>query len=147
MLTQPDDNSGVLIRFPNPEGEGYDNTAWVGVNLGLEIQIDDVARPDGAGIHRTGAIYTFKAPDIALASRGVGDWNRFAITANEQTYDVVMNGTPTSAGSPSEVIRPSRGVRCRQRPPSRGSWVCRRTPGGCSSAGSSGRRCSDRGRL
>jgi hypothetical protein len=98
MLTRPDDNSGVFIRFPNPEGEGYDNTAWVGVNLGLEIQIDDTARPDGAGMHRTGAIYTFKAPDLLLASRGVGDWNQFVITANEQTYDVVMNGTPIISG-------------------------------------------------
>jgi len=93
MATRPDDNSGVFIRFPNPEGEGYDNTAWVGINLGLEIQIDDNARPDGAGIHRTGAIYTFKAPDPPIASRGVGEWNEFVITANGQTYDVVMNGT------------------------------------------------------
>jgi hypothetical protein len=54
MLTAPDDNSGVFVRFPNPEAEGYDNTAWVGVNFGLEIQIDEAARPDGAGVHRTG---------------------------------------------------------------------------------------------
>jgi hypothetical protein len=94
MMTAPDDNSGIFIRFPNPDGEGYDNTAWVGVNLGFEIQIDETARPDGAGIHRTGAIYTFKAPSPPLAARGVGEWNQFVITANEQTYDVVMNGVP-----------------------------------------------------
>lgn len=93
MMTALDDNSGVFIRFPNPEGEGYDNTAWVGVNLGFEIQIDETARPDGAGIHRTGAIYTFKAPDLPLAARGPGEWNQFVITANGQTYDVEMNGT------------------------------------------------------
>jgi hypothetical protein len=98
MITRPDDNSGVFIRFPNPEGEGYDNTAWVGVNLGLEIQIDDAGRPDGAGIHRTGAIYTFKSPDLPLASHGVGEWNAFTITMNEQAYDVAMNGTPIVNG-------------------------------------------------
>lgn len=98
MLTAPDDNSGVFIRFPNPEGEGYDNAAWVGVNLGLEIQIDETARPDGAGIHRTGSIYTFKAPDTQRASRGLGEWNQFVITANEQTYGVVMNGVPLISG-------------------------------------------------
>jgi choline dehydrogenase-like flavoprotein len=98
LLTAPDNNSGVFIRFPNPEGEGYDNTAWVGVNLGLEIQIDEMARPDGAGIHRTGAIYTFKAPNTPLAARSLGEWNQFIITANEQTYDVEMNGVPVISG-------------------------------------------------
>jgi len=98
LLTAPDDNSGVFIRFPDPEGEGYDNTAWVGVNLGFEIQIDEVARPDGAGIHRTGAIYTFKAPGTPLAARNLGEWNQFVITANEQIYDVVMNGVPIISG-------------------------------------------------
>jgi len=98
MMTQPDDNSGGFIRFPNPEAEGYDNTAWVAINLGFEIEIDDLARPDGTGIHRTGAIYTVKAPDLSLASHGVGEWNRFTITANEQNYDVTMNDVPLITG-------------------------------------------------
>jgi hypothetical protein len=97
-LTAPDDNSGVFIRLPNPESEGYDNTAWVGVNLGFEIQIDETARPDGADIHRTGAIYTFKAPSTPLTARSLGEWNQFVITANEQTYDVTMNGVPIISG-------------------------------------------------
>ena len=92
MMTAPDDNSGVFIRFPHPEGEGYDNTAWVGVDLGLEVQIDETARPDGAGVHRTGAIYNFKAPVVRFASRGVWHWNEFVISAREQLYGVALNG-------------------------------------------------------
>ena len=48
MMTAPDDNSGVFIGFPDPSNEGYDNTAYVGVNFGFEIQIDELARPDNA---------------------------------------------------------------------------------------------------
>ena len=40
MMTAPDDNSGVFVAFPHPEHQGYDNTAFVGVHLGFEIQID-----------------------------------------------------------------------------------------------------------
>lgn len=98
MMTAPDDNSGIFIRFPNPEGEGYDNTAWVGVNLGFEIQIDETARPDGAGIHRTGAIYSFKAPDAPQPAKPIGEWNTFEISVQGQTYTVVLNGTALITG-------------------------------------------------
>ena len=63
-------------RFPDPEQQSYDNTAYVGVNFGFEIQIDELARPDNAPIHRTGAIYSFKAPtDGPLIVHPVGEWN------------------------------------------------------------------------
>ena len=59
------------------EQQGYDNTAYVGVNFGFEIQIDELARPDNAPIHRTGAIYSFKGPtDGPLIVHPVGEWNR-----------------------------------------------------------------------
>ena len=32
------------------------------VNFGFEVQIDELARPDNAAVHRTGAIYGFKGP-------------------------------------------------------------------------------------
>ena len=32
------------------------------VNFGFEVQIDELARPDNAAVHRTGAVYGFKAP-------------------------------------------------------------------------------------
>jgi len=93
MRTAPGDNSGVFLRFPHPEQQGYDNTAYVAINLGLEVQIDEDARPDGAGIHRTGAIYNFAAPDLThLNVRNVGEWNQYEITVQGDRYIVVLNG-------------------------------------------------------
>ena len=50
----PKNNSGVFVRFPNPP-----KSPWDAVNEGYEIQIDDGADPE----HRTGAVYSFKAPE------------------------------------------------------------------------------------
>jgi cytochrome c len=72
------DNSGVFIRFSNP-----DNDPLVAVNTGYEIQIDDMAMPDGDPLHKTGAIYNFAAP-LNLRSRRVGEWNTFEIEATGQ---------------------------------------------------------------
>src|SRR4029077_12614188 len=60
------DNSGVFVRFrdprqPAPAGINDPriaaNAAWLAVDTGFEIQIDETARPDQADKHRTGAIY------------------------------------------------------------------------------------------
>jgi choline dehydrogenase-like flavoprotein len=94
MRTSPSDNSGVFIAFPNPEAEGYDNTAWVAINLGFEIQIDETAAPDGAPIHRTGAIYSFKgASDGPVVVFPVGEWNQYEITVDGPNITVSLNGT------------------------------------------------------
>ncbi len=93
MMTAGDDNSGVFVSFPNPENEGYDNTAYVGVNLGFEVQIDELARPDNAPIHRTGAIYSFKgATDGPLNVRPPGEWNDYEITVDGADFTVGLNG-------------------------------------------------------
>jgi len=93
MMTASDDNSGVFVGFPNPDGEGYDNTAYVAVNMGLEIQIDELGRPDNAGIHRTGAIYAFKAPtDGPLVVHPPGEWNQYEITVDGADFTVALNG-------------------------------------------------------
>jgi 3-keto-disaccharide hydrolase len=93
MMTAPNDNAGVFVAFPHPEQQNYDNTAWVGVNFGFEIQIDQQARPDGADIHRTGAIYSFKgATDGPLNVRPVGEWNDYEITVDGQDFTVALNG-------------------------------------------------------
>ena len=34
---QHDANSGVFVRFPDPESKNFDNTAWVGVHFGFEV--------------------------------------------------------------------------------------------------------------
>lgn len=93
MMTAPDDNSGVFIAFPDPEGQNYDNAAYVGVNFGFEIQIDELARPDHALIHRTGAIYSFKGPtDGPLLVHPVGEWNQYEITVDGPDITVALNG-------------------------------------------------------
>jgi hypothetical protein len=93
MRTAPGDNSGVFVRFPHPDQQNYDNTAYVAITLGLEVQIDEEARPDGAGIHRTGGIYKLAAPDLNLLNvRNVGEWNQYEITVQGNRYTVVLNG-------------------------------------------------------
>jgi hypothetical protein len=84
-VNRRNDNSGVFIRFSNP-----DNDPWVAVNTGYEIQIDDLAMPDGNPIHKTGAIYNFAAPSNPR-SKSVGEWNTFEIEATNQKYGVVLN--------------------------------------------------------
>jgi hypothetical protein len=92
MMTTPDDNSGVYFGFPDPRNEGYNNTAFVGVNFGFEVQIDELARPDNAAIHRTGAIYGFKGPNLPSVTRPVGEWNEYEITVDGADITVVLNG-------------------------------------------------------
>jgi choline dehydrogenase-like flavoprotein len=86
-----DNNSGVFLRFPDPNSKGYNNTAYVAINFGFEVQIDQLARDDGAAIHKTGALYGFAGPDHVPA-RGVGEWNEFEIHAEGQHYTVFLNG-------------------------------------------------------
>ncbi len=47
------------IRFPNP-----DNDPYVAVRYRYEIQIDELAQPDGKPIHGTGVIHGSVAPSI-----------------------------------------------------------------------------------
>jgi hypothetical protein len=110
MMTASDDNSGVFIGFPDPRHEGYSNTAYVGVNFGFEIQIDELARPDNAPIHRTGAVYAFKGPtDGPLVVHPVGEWNEYEITVNGADISVALNGQTVNmfhfAGDPQSPRR------------------------------------------
>jgi len=92
IMTASDDNSGIYFGFPDPRNEGYNNTAYVGVNFGFEVQIDELGRPDNAGIHRTGAIYGFKGPDLPSLTRPVGEWNAYEITVDGANITVALNG-------------------------------------------------------
>jgi len=89
-----DDNSGVFLRFPNPESKGYNNSAFVGVDFGLEVQIDERAAPDGLPIHRTSAIYGLKGPTNpnTLPVLGLGEWNSYEISVTGNVYEVSLNG-------------------------------------------------------
>jgi hypothetical protein len=49
---------------------GYQNTAWIAVNFGFVIQIDETASPDSAPWHRTGAIYNQGTNSSVSSLRG-----------------------------------------------------------------------------
>ncbi len=94
---QDDANSGVFVRFPNPESKNYDNTAYVGVRFGFEVQIDEFGRPDGRGIHKTGAIYREDGREdneiLSLKpARPAGQWNEYEIHVEDQRYTIFLNG-------------------------------------------------------
>jgi hypothetical protein len=92
-LSPPDDNSGVFVRFPNPNSKGYDNPAYVAVHFGFEVQIDETGAPDGAPQHRTGAIYDEPNQAFALQpALPVGQWNSYEIRVQADTYTVQLNG-------------------------------------------------------
>lgn len=117
-----DDNSGVFVRFPHPNSKGYDNTAYVGVHFGFEIQIDQLARDDGAAIHKTGAIYDFAGPQNpnALPVNPPGQWNEFAIRAQGQHYEVDLNGQTVTTFDfvvGSDAAHPGRGLPSTQADP------------------------------
>jgi len=96
-LSDTNDNSGVFLRFPNPDTFDYANSAWVGVHYGLEIQIDETARPDGAPEHRTGAVYEQPGQTLMLRSAAPpGEWSRFVIRVVGQTYSVELDGREVS---------------------------------------------------
>jgi Domain of Unknown Function (DUF1080) len=97
-------NSGIQVRFPaphppvpgcpmtfngNPIGDAG-APAWIAVNCGHEIQINDNASGDP---RKTGSIYGFKDLDIA-AARPVpkGVWSELEIRVEKQHYRVYRDG-------------------------------------------------------
>ncbi|PYG01901.1 Copper binding protein, plastocyanin/azurin family [Georgenia satyanarayanai] len=82
-VQDPADNSGVFVRFPDPQGD-----PWKPVDEGYEIQIYEATdNPEG----RTGAVYTFAGAD-PLATNPVGEWNTMEVEAVGQDYRVTVNG-------------------------------------------------------
>ena len=104
-----------FCAFPNPRRRNYDNTAFVGVDFGFEVQIDQLAAPDGLPIHKTAAIYGFQGPDNpnALPVNAVGEWNEFEIRVQGQNYTVTLNGvqvTDFNFVPGSDAAHPDRGL-------------------------------------
>lgn len=94
-ITHETDNSGVFLRIP-PLGA----SPLPAIERGYEVQIDErgvnpAARRLDDPLHLTGAIYKL-APARQRASRGVGEWNRFEITAKDFDIAVALNGVEVS---------------------------------------------------
>ncbi len=123
LRTRDDDNSGMFLRFPDPNSRGYNNTAYVGVDFGFEAQIDDLGRgssPSGQNVDKkfrtTGAIYNEPSQNLTLQpTHPLGEWNEFEIRVRGQTYIVLLNGaqvttfqnTTANRGLPSVPNAPS----------------------------------------
>jgi len=108
-----DDNSGVFLRFPDPNSKGYNNTAYVAIDFGFEVQIDQIGQgnPPGLDIHKTGAIYSFAAPQNPNV-RPSGQWNEFEIHAQAQTYTVFLNGAKITEYVNPDLVRGSTANPC-----------------------------------
>lgn len=115
------DNSGVFVRFldprqPAPPGPGDPrvaaNPAWLAVDTGFEVQIDERAEPDQADKHRTGAVYAVEVgpgQGQQTYARGSalqpGEWNDYEIRVAGDTYTVVLNGFQTTAFTNTDARR------------------------------------------
>jgi 3-keto-disaccharide hydrolase len=124
------DNSGVFVRFrdprlPDPAPDPVDpanNTAFVAVHTGYEVQIDEEARgdkrfgePDGSFFSRTGAIYKIKSAGTGPGQQDYKNtqnlaaerWHSYEIEVNGQDYIVRLNGQQATRfqRAPTDVRR------------------------------------------
>jgi choline dehydrogenase-like flavoprotein len=134
FLDRVDDNSGVFVRFRHPlkpvprrDGSGsdiYNNPAFVPVDTGFEIQIDELARgdttrnePDGMDKKRTGALYDIPTTPgwIMQHFRGrqhqarLNDWNDLRLEVRlgpgGDVYTVHLNGELTTTYTNTDAYR------------------------------------------
>jgi len=119
-------NSGVFVRFKNPEAAGRANNAWSAVSSGFEVQIDNTGgapagQPQGLVKHRTGVVYSVNypgdlSPDPSLPGATAGDfakpqdalvlgWNHYKIQVHGDVFKVNLNGTDTCKYTNKEVNR------------------------------------------
>jgi len=119
-------NSGVFVRFGNPEAAGMANNAWFAVRDGFEIQIDNTGtapagQPQGLAKHRTGVVYAMNypgdpAPDPTLPPATPGDfaspqdavvlgWNHYRIEVQNNVIRVNLNGVDTTRYTNPDAAR------------------------------------------
>ncbi len=89
------------MRFPDLNSNNYDNTAFVAVDFGFEVQIDALGRgspPPGRVVDKkfrtTGAIYNVpeQVLDETVVANGPGQWNEFEIRVKDNRFQVFLNG-------------------------------------------------------
>ena len=74
------DNSGVFVRFTDPKDD-----PGIAIREGYEIQICDTEKDNP-----TGSIYGFQKSK-EIATKPVGEWNKYEITVVGQKYTVKLN--------------------------------------------------------
>jgi hypothetical protein len=102
LTWRDDDNSGIFLRFPEPVAAtiDYNNTAFIAVDFGFEVQIGALGRgspPSGQTVDKrfrtTGAIYNMpnQTLDESVVAN-VGQWNAFEIRVKDNRFTVFLNG-------------------------------------------------------
>ena len=94
-----DDNGGVFIGFPDPQGD-----PWKPVDQGHEIQID---ASDADPSRTTGSVYSFRAPDPAARDAALnppGSWNTYEIGVHGQRVEVWLNGVKVNDYTSNRAI-------------------------------------------
>ncbi len=108
-------NSGVFLRFANPELAGFYNPAWSAVRSGFEVQIDNTGGArDGLPAspkHRTGAVYDVNYPGepappgtlpptpgdfVRPRDARVLAWNQLRVEVRGDLFTVSLNGVDTA---------------------------------------------------
>jgi hypothetical protein len=84
-MRDENDNSGVFIRIPIEPRE-----AWMPVNYGYEVQIDNVAEGEDE-YHITGMLYSLTKP-LARPGKPGPQWNTMEITLDGPHTIVTVNG-------------------------------------------------------
>lgn len=95
------DNSGVFIRIPIEPRE-----AWMPVNYGYEVQIDNEARGEDE-THITGMIYSLTRP-LARTGKPGPEWNTMEITLDGPHTVVVLNGVKVTDYKEGDPVPPKR---------------------------------------
>ena len=78
-------------RFRSSSARSRSNRGWIAAESGFEVQIDDLARPDGLAKHRTGAIYNADVQSYTPPPPLVPfQWYEYEIKVAGQNYRVGM---------------------------------------------------------
>ena len=126
-------NSGVFVRFPQPEeavarppaerfpcqvGSATSQPAWVAIFCGHEIQINDAQTSEP---QKTGSIYNFSPNNATQAQvQPKGTWVDYEVRVVGQTYTIIRNGNVIKqfVNSPDQAVVAA-GRSADQRPPVR----------------------------
>ncbi|MDX2151584.1 MAG: DinB family protein [Bryobacteraceae bacterium] len=90
----PRDNSGVVIRMPEPPPD-----PWYGVHNGHEVQI----AAGGDAWHSTGSIYSLSKAE-KQTQKAVGEWNTMEIQLDGVTTRISVNGELVNEFKPDAQV-------------------------------------------
>ncbi|MEU7929738.1 ThuA domain-containing protein [Micromonospora sp. NPDC049107] len=93
-----DDNSGIFIGFPPS------SSPQSAIDNGYEVQIDATDAVD----RTTGAVYTYKAADIAArdaALNAPGEWNTYELLVEGERLQVFLNGVKINDFTNTDPVR------------------------------------------